>query len=117
VHPLRAGRRTLARDRRGRERVLELSVVVARTDASYVQEAPAAQVARDAPHHALEHFTDLARSQVAEAVKDQIPAAFAVGAVQQDHVQMRVELEIARGALHDGDRRFPTHIVQLVYPQ
>jgi hypothetical protein len=49
-------------------------------------------------HHTLEYFTDLARSKVAEAAKGEIAVALAVGAVEEDDVQMRVELDRSRCA-------------------
>ncbi|HYU16822.1 MAG TPA: hypothetical protein VEL05_12140 [Candidatus Acidoferrum sp.] len=68
------------------------------------QEAAAAKLFLHAPDRTLQHLAHLAALQVAERLPDEIGALLVVGAIESDQVQMRVEAEIRRGALQDGDR-------------
>jgi hypothetical protein len=55
-----------------------------------------------APDRPLEHLAHLAGLEVAELFPHELCALFVVGAVEEDAVQVRVELQVGRRALHDG---------------
>ena len=48
----------------------------------------------DATHRALQHLTDLARFDATEVFPRELLTVRAIGAVQEDHVQVRIEPQV-----------------------
>lgn len=67
-------------------------------------EAAAEELPLDAPDCALEDLTDLGCLQMAERLSDELGTLLVVRAVERDRVEVRVEPEVGRTALHGGDR-------------
>jgi hypothetical protein len=105
AQPLRPGGWRLARDGGGGEVRLGIArdVRIGAVPVDPEQTAPA-KVPLDAPDGAKEHGADLARLQVGEPLPAQLAALLLPGAIESDHVQVRVQPQIGRGPLHDRDR-------------
>jgi hypothetical protein len=88
THPLRPGRRRLARD--GRRGEAALGIALGAVLEGPKQAAPA-KVPLDAPDGTLEHIAHLAGPQMPEPLPAKLGALLVPGAIEQDHVQMRVE--------------------------
>ena len=69
-----------------------------------VEQAAAAQRLGDALARAPEHVGDLARGEARQRMEDDLSALLSKHAVEKHHVQVRVELEVRGGALHDDHR-------------
>jgi len=57
----------------------------------------------DTPDRVLEHIADLARLEMPETPEDELVLLLVPGAVQKDGVDVRIEPQVGRGALQDGD--------------
>lgn len=79
-------------------RVLVFGVWVER-----VEQAVAPKVLVDATYRALQHLTDFARLQMSERLPRKLCPLLVVGAVEKHHVQVRVQLQVRRRALHNRD--------------
>ena len=90
THPLRPGRRRLAPDRRSGEVALGVALPVPLIPVDPEPPAPA-KVPLHAPDQALEHLPHLAGPEVGEPLKGQLAPLLAPGAIEDDHVQVRIQ--------------------------
>ena len=92
THPLRPGGWRLARDGGGGEVCLGVAgdVRIGPVLVHPEQTAPA-KVPLDAPDGAKENGADLARLQVPEPLPAQLAALLVPGAIESDHVQVRIQ--------------------------
>ena len=87
THPLRPGRRRLARDGGGGEVAFGVALPVRLGLIPKGPEQPApAKVPLDAPDQALEHLPHLARPQVGEPLPGELAAVLVPGPVQERRV-------------------------------
>ena len=108
THPLRPGRRRLTRNRRSGEVPFGVALPARLGLILKGPEQPApAKVPLHAPDHALEHLPHLAGPEVGEPLPDEFAALLAPGAIEDDHVQVRIQSQIGRGPLNHGDRAAP----------
>jgi hypothetical protein len=92
THPLRPGRRRLARNRRSGEVAFGVALA-ARVGLILVdpEQAAPAKVSLDAPDQALEHLPHLAGPEVPEPLPDELAAVLVPGPVQDGEVEVRVQ--------------------------
>ena len=68
------------------------------------QHTVAAQVAVDAAQRGLEHACDVVACQLGQLAPHELAVALAVRAVEEHDVQVWIEPQIRRRALHDRER-------------
>jgi len=97
THPLRPGRRRLARDGGGGEVAFRFALPVRHgLIPKGPEQAAPAKVPLDAADQALEHFPHLAGPHVPEPLPGELAAVLVPGPVQDDEVEVRVQSQIGR---------------------
>jgi len=62
-----------------------------------------AEMPLDSPYGACEHGSDFAGSEMPESNEDELVLLLVPGAVQEHGVDVRIEPQVGRGALQNGD--------------